>query len=89
MAEFEEKMLFQPMTKYSKGNKLDLRWQYGLFMGVATRTNEIMVNGPDGNGRAWTCRRLPEVNGCDAEAMMSVKGSPSDGVRIEHHCGSG
>ena len=31
VAEFGEKMLFQPMTKYNKGNKLDVRWQYGLF----------------------------------------------------------
>ena len=51
MAEFGEKILFQPMTKYNEMNKLDVRWQYGLFMDVATRTNEIMVIGPDGNAR--------------------------------------
>ena len=28
----------KPMTKYNKGNKLDVRWQCGLFMGVATRS---------------------------------------------------
>ena len=35
MGEFGEKIQFQPMTKYNKGNKLDVRWRYGLFMGVA------------------------------------------------------
>ena len=48
-AEFGEKILFQPTTKYNKGNKLDVRWPYGLlFMGVATKTNEIMMGGRDG-----------------------------------------
>ena len=75
MAEFVEKILFQPMTKYNKMNKLDVRWQYGLFVGVATKTN--MVSGPDGNERAWSLRRLPEDRRWDVEAVMSVKGSPS------------
>ena len=30
MAEFGEKLMFQPMTKYNKGNQLDVRWQCGL-----------------------------------------------------------
>ena len=38
MAEFGEKILFQPMTKYNEENKLDVRRQCGLFKGVATRT---------------------------------------------------
>ena len=37
LAEFVEKVMFQARTKYSKGNKLDVRWRYGMFMGVATR----------------------------------------------------
>ena len=72
-AEFGEKILFQPMTKCKKGNKLDVSWQ----LGVATRTNEIMVSGPDGNQRAWTSGRVPEDKRWDAEAVMSVRGSPS------------
>ena len=77
MAEFGEKILFEPMTKYNKMNKLGVRWQYGFVMGVATRTNEIMVSGPDGNERSLTFGRLPEDKRLDAEAVMSVKGSPS------------
>ena len=50
------------MTKYNKGSKLDVRWQYWLFMGVAMRTNEIMVSGPDGYERA-SFRRLAEDKG--------------------------
>ena len=47
-----EKILFQPKTKYSEGNKLGVRWQQGLLMGVSTRTNGIMMSYPDGNERA-------------------------------------
>ena len=41
VADFREKILFQPMAQCNKMNKLDVRWQHGLFLGVATRTNEI------------------------------------------------
>ena len=44
IAEFGEKIFFQPMTKCSKTNEPDVRWQYGLLMRVSTRTNEIMVS---------------------------------------------
>ena len=62
LSEFGEAMLFRPMTKtkYNKENKLDVRCQYGLFRGVATRSNESMVSGPDRNERARKFRRLPE-----------------------------
>ena len=36
-------MLFQLLTKHNKENKLYVRWQYGLFMGVATRTNALLT----------------------------------------------
>ena len=35
MAELREKVLFPPITKYNKENRLDVRWEYGLFMDVA------------------------------------------------------
>ena len=60
IGDFGEKILFQSMTKYNKTKKLDVWRRFGLFMAVTTRTNEIMVSGPDGNWRAWTFRRLPE-----------------------------
>ena len=44
---------------------------------VATRTNDIIVSGPDGNARSWTFRRLLEDKRWDAEAVMRVRGSPS------------
>ena len=49
MAEFGEKILFQPMMKYNKGNTLDVRWRYGLFTGLATRTNMDIVGGAVGH----------------------------------------
>ena len=52
--------MLQAMTKYSKGNKLDVRWQYGLFLGVSMSTSDIMVSGPDEtreHGRSEVCQR--------------------------------
>ena len=77
IADFVEKILFQSMTKCNKGNKLDVRWQYGLFMGVATRTNEIMVGGREKQEKSWTLQRLPEDRKRDAEAVMNVRRSQS------------
>ena len=77
-------MLFQPTTEHNKGNKLDVSWQ----LGVATRTNEIMVISPDGNQRAWTFRRgaSRQKMGCrsgDERERIAIW----DGVRIEGHWG--
>ena len=64
VAEFGEKVSFQPMMKYSKGKTLDVRWQHGLFLGVTTRTNEIMVSGPDVNetehGHSGGCQKTSD-----------------------------
>ena len=49
MTDFGEKASIQPMTKYSKGKTHYVRWQHGLFLGVTTRTNEMVVSGPDRN----------------------------------------
>ena len=48
-----------------------------LFMGVATRTNETMMSGRDGQERAGTFRRLREDKKWVAEAVMNAIGSPS------------
>ena len=77
LAEFGEKVLYQPMVKYNKNTKLDVRWQFGVFLGVATRTNEVMIGGRDGAERAWACRRLPEDQRWDAEAVHQVRDSPA------------
>ena len=50
----------KPMTKYSKTNKLDVRWQYGFFMGVSTRTNEVDQTETSERGRSEDDRRTSD-----------------------------
>lgn len=43
IAEFGEKVLFQPVVTYSAVDKLVSRWHYGLFLGINLRASEVVL----------------------------------------------
>ena len=66
------------MKKYNKGKQT----QYGLYMGVATRTNETRVSVPDEG-----CQKTKDgmQKGGDERERVDIW----DGVRLEDHGGPG
>ena len=77
LAEFGEKVLYQPMAKYNKNRKLDVRWEYGVFLGVDAKTNELIIGGEGATTRAWSFRRLTADKRWDKEMVKAVRGSPA------------
>ena len=77
MAEFGELVLYRPLGEEKKRKKVDPRWQYGVFLGVATRSNEVYMGTEDGVVKAWAFRRLRTQDRWDAAKVLGVKGSPT------------
>ena len=58
MAEFGEKILFQPSDKVKQDEGARREVALRTFHGVSTGTHEIMVSGPDCNERALTVKKI-------------------------------
>ena len=57
--------------------KINARWQYGVFIGVRRRSGEIYVATEDGTIKcARTVRRIPESERWDMMALSWVKAVP-------------
>lgn len=71
-AEFGERVLYRPLGAARGHRKLDPRWQYGVFMGIANRSNEVIAI-----VKAWAIRRLPEDERWKAEDVLKIQGIPT------------
>ena len=76
MAQFGEKVLFQKVTHSSRANKMDSRWDYGLYLGFSTRSMESNIWTPDGMEKARNIRRLTEDKRWDADMILRVSSAP-------------
>jgi len=66
VADFGEKLLYLPTGK--RRSLLDERFQYGIFLGVAMQSSDIIVGKPDGAVTvAKTFRRLPDSERRDVD----------------------
>lgn len=60
MAEFGEKVLFQPRAKYAAADKLGARWNDGALLGINHRTNEVTWGGRRRDRQIGVVRASPE-----------------------------
>ena len=56
--EFGEKLLWKKKQK-DKMEKINTRWEYGIFVGVRRRSGEVWLATKDGVVRARSIRRIP------------------------------
>ena len=56
--EFGEKLLFK-VKKDVKMEKINPRWEYGIFVGIRRRSGEVMVSRPEGITMARSVKRIP------------------------------
>jgi thiol-disulfide isomerase/thioredoxin len=92
LVEFGEKIFFRH-GKLSE-NKLEARWEEGIFLGTEWRTGAAHVGAKDGVLEAHGIRRVPQEVRWNSELVQSVKGfpwrqkNPVDGVpgiiRVRH-----
>ena len=57
--EFGEKLLWKVRKKTGKQEKLNARWEYGIFVGVRPRSGELIIATPAGICKVRSVRRVP------------------------------
>ena len=73
--EFGEGVLY--MRPNSKGqDKFDVRWETGIWMGIADRTGEIIIGTKDGVVKARDIRSLEEKEAWDVGRFNDIRGTP-------------
>ena len=72
--EFGEKVLWKYSAKGPKMEKLNARWGYGLFVGVRTRSNELVIVDQETKEIKYvrTVRRVPEEQRWSADNLVWV-----------------
>ena len=58
------------------GNGGNKKWENGGWLGHARDSNEMLIGTPMGVIRCYACRRMPETERWDREAIVGVKGTP-------------
>ena len=76
--EFGEKVLWKYGTKGPKMEKMNARWGYGLFIGVRTKSNELIVVDQETRDIKYvrTVRRVPEEQRWSADNLEWVRAVP-------------
>ena len=76
-AKWCEKVLYMQLRKKGgKLNKLDPKYNYGIFLGTSCRTGEHFVGTPDGVVKARSLRRLTEGEKWSGDILPEIKGTP-------------
>ena len=70
MAVFGEKVWYQPLNKHKGRNKFDIKWESGVWLGHARDSNEMLIGTSMGVIRCYACRRMPETERWDREAIV-------------------
>ena len=78
MCEVAESVLYMPvMPKSDKGkDKLNPKFERGIWLGVHARSNEDIVGTPEGVLRASIVKRVPEDERWNKEAVLGIRGTP-------------
>ena len=76
--EFGEKVLWKYGMKGPKIEKMNARWGYGLFIGVRTKSNELVVVDQETRDIKYvrTVRRVPEEQRWSADNLEWVRAVP-------------
>jgi hypothetical protein len=73
--EFGEKVLFK-LKLGAKMEKINPRWDFGIFVGIRRRSNEILVSRPEGIFAVRTVRRIPVERRWSEDCVNWVKWVP-------------
>ena len=77
-----EHVMYQ-LDKKARNKKSEDRFKAGVYLGIAWRSNEILIGTSTGIKATRCIRRRPEGERYNAEAIMDIKGTPVDPDAIE------
>ena len=67
-----------PEVAGDRHQALEERWNYGIWLGHARHTPEILIGTPSGVVKSWAIRRLPEGEQWDGDLVKNMIGSPEN-----------
>lgn len=73
--EFGEKLMWKTKQKHTM-EKINPRWEYGVFVGVQPRTGEVWVATKDGLKKARSVKRIPKEDRWSTDSIDWVKHVP-------------
>ena len=76
IAPFGEKVLYQAVSHNTRRNKLDSKWEYGIYLGLNLRSMESYVSSANGVKKVRNVRRLAEEDRWDGSLVVKVTGTP-------------
>jgi len=82
-----EKVMFQNLHQGRRQNKLEPKFEYGIWVGLRSGSPEVYVATESGVSRSRSIRRLPKEDCWDAELIKNITGTPWDlksGVMEDH-----
>ena len=73
--EFGEKVLFKKHLG-AKSEKINARWEYGIFVGVRRKSNELWIVTVDGIVNVRSVRRIPLEKRWSEDCLNWVRWAP-------------
>ena len=61
-------------------NKMEMKWEEGIWLGHETMTNEVVIGTPNGCVKAWAVKRRIEEERWDMKKVNAVRGTPAEPV---------
>ena len=74
---FGESVHYRRLDVDENRNKLESRWEDGIWLGHARGSSEVLIGTREGVVRSRAIRRRPEEERWDAVSMLSVTGTPA------------
>lgn len=78
MSEFGEKVLFEPIVKYSAADKLEASLHYRMFSGMTLKANEVILGKvDDGDCQGFFVPSAVEGERLGADSFLRVCDGPA------------
>ena len=78
---FGEKVWYKKLKESgAKDNKMESRWEEGIWMGHMGRTTEAVIGTTEGVVKAWAVKRRLESERWDLGMINGVRGTPAEPV---------
>ena len=76
MAEFGELVWYRPVDKNRDKNKVEARWEKGIWLGISRESNETLIGTSSGVIRCYAIKRMPAEEKWDKDAISTIRGTP-------------
>ena len=81
VCEFGEKILYYPLKgAHREKDKAEAKWRYGIWRGIADKSDEVTIGTEEGTVKARAIRRLAEQSKWDRETVDRMRGTPKQPI---------